>query len=540
MQPLTPSAGLQGHESPELLRRMDAMAKELESAGERAGLAEARAVRAEANLALANQLVEKLRAEIRLIYLEKYGPHSERLSDEQLRLFDQEPSASLDEVEAEAARGPVPPVPPAKAKQNRKPHPGRQTLPASLERRIHVVACAPEQCACGVCGAQTAVIGYEESEKLDVVPAQYTVVVTRREKRACGGCKQGGVKTAPVAPRIVEKGIAGDSLVVQTVVAKYADHTPLYRQSAMLLRDAGVEVSRATMDGWVMRVGELLEPIVQAMRREILAQSYLQADETPVDVQRRPEKKGKNHQAYFWQFGNPRGSVVFSFSLRRAAEVARQFLAGYKGIVQSDAYNGYHWVHKNGIVHAGCWAHGRRYFVKALKLNPEHERARELVGVIDALFAVDREAREGEMSEETRHSLRQEKARLILDEIAAKLKAGQNTEPAGTQFSKGIGYCLENWHMLTRFLYHPQIELSNNLAENSMRPIALGRKNWLHVGSVEAGPRVAAIISVVETCRRLRIPLRRYLLDVLPGLADRPMTDVPRLTPAAWAAALSE
>lgn len=524
MRQITPDGGTREHEDPELLRRLEAM--------------EERAERAEANLALSNQLVEKLRAQIRLIYLEKYGPHSERLSDEQLRMFDQEPSATLDEVEAEAAREPVPPVPPAKAKQNRQPHPGRQTLPASLDRQIHVVACPPEQCACGVCGAPTTVIGYEESEKLDVVPAKYTVVVTRREKRACG-CKRNGVTTAPAAPQIIEKGIAGDSLVVETVIAKYADHTPLYRQSAMLLRDAGVEVSRVTMDGWVMRVGELLEPIAQAMRREIVAKSYLQADETPVDVQRRPEKKGKNQQAYLWQFGNPRGSVVFSFSLRRAAEVGRQFLAGYKGIIQTDAYKGYHWVHKEGLVHAGCWAHARRYFVKALKLNPRHERARELVDAIDGLFAIDREARQGEMPEEARHSLRQEKARPALDEIAALLKAGQNTEPAGTQFSKGIAYGLENWHMLTRFLYHPQIELSNNLAENSMRPIALGRKNWLHVGSVEAGPRVAAIYSVVETCRRLGIPLRRYLLDVLPGLADRPMADVPSLTPAAWVASLS-
>jgi transposase len=429
--------------------------------------------------------------------------------------------------------------PRSRQKSSRRPHPGRQTLPAALDRQIEVVSCPPAQCTCGACGAETVVIGYEESEKLDVVPAKYTVVVTRREKRACGGGKKNGVMTAPAAPQIIEKCLAGNSLVVETVVAKYADHLPLYRQSAILRRDANVDISRVTMDGWVMRVGELLEPVARAMKREILQGDYLQADETPVDVQRRSEKKGKNHQAYLWQFGNPGGSVVFSFSLRRAAEVGQRFLSGYRGIVQTDAYKGYDWVHKQGLVHAGCWAPARRFFHQALKLNPQHERARNLVVVINELFAVDRQAREEGLSEVDRNRLRQDKARPVLDRIESALKAGQNVEPPGTQFSKRITYGLSNWHQLTRFLSYPQVELSNNLAENSMRPVALGRKNWLHVGSVAAGPRVSAILSVVETCRRLDIPVRRYLMAVLPGLADRPMSAVGTLTPAAWAAAQS-
>lgn len=530
MDSVTPSTDDRSPAEQELLSQLAAAAQERDAAT-------ARAIRAEINLTISNQLIEKLRAEIRLLHLEKYGPHSESLSDDQLRMFDEEPSATLDEVAAEAARGPLPAVPIVTSQPARRPHPGRQTLPASLDRQIQVVPCPPAQCTCGACGAETVVIGYEESEKLDVVPAKYTVIVTRREKRACGGCKNSGVATAPAAPQIIEKCLAGNSLVVETVVAKYSDHLPLYRQSAILRRDAGVDLSRVTMDGWVMRVGELLGPVVQAMKREILERNYLQADETPVGVQRRPEKKGKNHQAYLWQFGNPGGSVVFSFSLRRAAEVGQQFLAGYQGIVQTDAYKGYDWVHKQGLVHAGCWAHARRFFHKALKLNPEHERARNLVVVINELFAVDREARAAGLVEADRDRLRQEKARPVVDRIKKELQAGQNVEPPGTQFSKGIAYGLNNWHQLTRFLYHPQIELSNNLAENSMRPVAMGRKNWLHVGSVEAGPRVAAILSVVETCRRLGIPVRRYLMDVLPGLADRPLSAVPALTPAAWAAA---
>ncbi len=492
-----------------------------------------RARLAEIELNLSKMRIVQLEERLRLLRIAKYGPRGENLSAAQLALFEQEISATLDEVAAEAARGAVPETP-AKPRKSRKQHPGRQTLPADLPRVVNVIACAPAQCTCGQCGAGTAVIGYEESERLDVEPAKFFVSVTRREKRACRNCKQGGVATAPVAAQIVEKGLASNRVVIHTVVSKYCDHLPLYRQCAMLARDAGVEISRVTMDGWVMRVGYLLGAIVMAMRKEVLGGGYIQADETTVMVQRPEERMGRNHQAYLWQFGNPGGTVVFAFHLGRGGEAAESFLAGYKGILQTDGYAGYNAAAKSVAVQAGCWSHLRRYFVDAVKVNPLDAAATDFVRRMDAVFAVDREAAEAKMTLLERHALRREKSAPMSAGIHEKLLAVKATVLPKSKLGKAVGYALGQWPRMIVFLDHAEIELSNNLAENSMRPIAVGRKNWVHIGSVDAGPRVAAILSVVETCKRLEIPVRQYLADVLPGLADRRASDLAALTPMAW------
>jgi len=234
---------------------------------------------------------------LRLRRIAKYGPGSEKLSDLQLQLLEEEPGVSRQEVAAESEREPLPAAGDDEKKRKRRPHRGRQTLPANLPRVEKVIACTPEQCVCGNCGKQTVVIGYEVSEVLNVKPAEYFVEVTKREKRACKQCEEQGVEAAPLPARIIDKSLVSDQIIIDTIVSKYADHSPLYRQSAILLRDAGVDISRATMCGWVMTVGERLEPVVGAMRKELLAGSYIQADETLVDVQVH-EKRGKNHQAY--------------------------------------------------------------------------------------------------------------------------------------------------------------------------------------------------------------------------------------------------
>lgn len=493
-----------------------------------------RARQAEISLQLSDLRIVSLLEQIRLLRIAKYGPRGESLTPAQLALFEQEPSATLDEVAAEAARGPLPEPTPVQAHQRRKKHPGRQTLPASLPRVVNTVACAPDQCTCGNCAKETVVIGYEESERLDVEPAKFFVTVTRREKRACANCKQSGVATAPVPVEIVEKGLVSSRVVIHTVVAKYCDHLPLYRQSAMLERDAGVKISRGTMDGWVMRVGDLLGPITRAMRQEVLQGSYIQADETTVDVQRPEEQTGQNHQAYLWQFGNPGGSVVFSFALGRGGAVARSFLGDYAGILQTDGYAGYNKQGEPKLVQAGCWAHARRYFVDAVKVNKLDAVAIDFVKRMDDLFAVDGKARDGNLSLEARDELRQAKAAGLVDGIHDKLLTVKGTLLPKSKLGQAVDYALGQWVRLKEFLTHPEIELSNNLAENSMRSIALGRKNWIHIGSVEAGPKVAAILSVVETCKRLEIPVREYLAAVLPGLADRKVAEAAALTPMAW------
>jgi transposase len=483
-------------------------------------------------LALAHLQIQDLKAQLRLALIKKYGPGSEKLSDAQLNLLGIEPGVSNVEVRAESVREPLP------ASTNRKPrlHPGRQELSADLPRVERVIACTPEQCTCKACGQPTAVIGYDLSEQLEVEPAKYFVVVTKREKRACQHCEEGGVAAAPVPARIIEKGLVSDGMVVNTVVAKYCDHLPLYRQSVILEREAGVEISRATMDGWVMRVGELLIPIAEAMRRDLLGGSYIQADETTVDVQMH-DGRGQNHQAYLWQYGRPGGGAVFEFRLGRGRDGPKEFLGQFEGILQTDGYVAYDGVGGPKIVHAACWAHARRKFFEAAKLNPNDIAATRIVARIDDLFGIDAQARELNLDHAARHALRLERAKPLVEVIRGEVEATRDASLPSSALGKAANYTLSLWRKLTRFLEYPELELSNNLAENSMRPVALGRKNWIHVGSQQAGPKVAAILSIVESCRRLKIPIREYLAGVLPGLADRSVQRLAELTPAAWAAA---
>ena len=471
-------------------------------------------------LALAHLQIQDLKEQLRLERIKKYGPGSEKLTEAQLNLLDLEPGVSHVEVQAESERKPLPV--PAQSRKRRK-HPGRQELPADLPRVERVIACTPEQCTCAACGQPTTVIGYDVSEQLDVEPAKHFVTVTKREKRVCKHCKEGGVATAPVPARIVEKGLVSDRVVIDTVVSKYSDHLPLYRQSAILEREVGVEISRATMDGWVMQVGELL------------GGSYIQADETTVDVQMH-DGRGQNHQAYLWQYGRPGGGVVFDFRLGRGRDGPKEFLGQFEGILQTDGYGAYDHVGGPGIVHAGCWSHSRRKFFEAAKLNPSDVAATRIVARIDELFWIDALARVQNLDLAARHALRLERSKPLVEAIRGEVEAARDASLPSSALGKAANYTLSLWRKLTHFLEYPELELSNNLAENSMRPIALGRKNWIHVGSQQAGPKVAAILSIVETCRRLKIPIREYLAAVLPGLADISIQRLAELTPTAWAA----
>jgi transposase len=492
-----------------------------------------RIIHLEKELAWANLKIQVLEERLRLQRIKKYGPGSEKLSDAQLNLLELEPGVSNVEVQAESQREPLPA--PAKREKSRK-HPGRQELPAVLPRVERVIACTPEQCACKACGQPTAVIGYDVSEQLDLEPPKYLVVVTKREKRACKHCEGSGVAAAPAPARIIEKGLVSDRVVIDTVIAKYSDHLPLYRQSAILQREAGVEISRATMDGWVMRVGELLIPIAGVMRRELVGGSYIQADETTVDVQMH-DGRGQNHQAYLWQYGRPGGGAVFEFRLGRGRDGPMEFLGQFEGILQTDGYVAYDQVGGPKMVHAVCWAHSRRKFFEAAKLNPSDADATRIVRLIDELFGIDAQARQQNLDHAARHALRLDRAKPLVEAIHGEVKAARDASLPASALGKAANYSLSLWGKLTRFLDHPELELSNNLAENSMRPVALGRKNWIHIGSQQAGPKVAAILSIVESCRRLKIPIREYLASVLPGLADTPVQRLAGLTPAAWAAA---
>ncbi|HYP12466.1 MAG TPA: IS66 family transposase [Bryobacteraceae bacterium] len=482
----------------------------------------------ERELQWAQLKIQLLEERLRKQRILMFGPKSETLSNLQLELLaEQEPSVTDDEIEAEAAREPVTKAP----ARERKTHPGRERLPANLPRVEKVITC--QERSCKACGKDTVVIGYDQSEQLEVEPARYFVRVTKREKRACRECEQGTVTMAPLEARIVEKGLASDAVVIQTVVSKYCDHMPLYRQAVMLEREAGLEIGRATLDGWVMRVGELLQPVVAAMRRDLLSAHYLQADETTVPVQMH-DKRGSNHQAYLWQYGKPGGETVFDFCLGRGRDGPRNFLDTWEGILQTDGYQVYDDVGGPKLVHVGCWAHARRKFVDAVKVNQQDGEAIAMVTRMDALFLIDRNAREQGMSVAERHVLRREHARSWVDEIRQECLAIQRRALPQSALGKAAAYTLNMWNKLDRCFDYEEVELSNNLVENSMRPVAVGRKNWLHVGSVQAGPKVAAILSIVESCRRLGIAVKEYLASVLPGLNARTTRDVAALTPARW------
>lgn len=476
--------------------------------------------------------IRALEERLRLMRIEKYGVSREKLSAGQMELFGREPVESGGTVQPEGE-----PLAIGRSTKRIRRHPGRQELPQNLPRVERVITCTPDDRICKRCRKETAVIGYEESSQLDVEPAKYFVLVTKREKRACRYCEELGVVAAPLPPRIIEKALASDRVVIDTVISKYCNHTPLHRQSAILERDVGLKVSRATLDGWVLRVGELLMPVAAAMRRELISGTYIQADETPVDVQMH-EGRGKNHQAYLWQYSHPSGTVVFDFRLGRGRDGPKQFLGQFEGILQTDGYAAYDQIGGAGMVHAACWAHARRLFFESLQLNPGDPVVTPIVARMDELFAVDADARRKGMSVAERSRWRQEWARPILDKIRKGIETAQLVALPASVLNKACQYTLALWRKLTQFLEYPELELSNNLAENSMRPVALGRKNWLHIGSPQAGPKVAAILSVVESCRRLRVSVREYLASILPGLSDLSIQRVPALSPCTWSASL--
>ena len=502
-------------------------------------------------IALSELKIQKLEEELRLERIKKYGLRSEKLSHLQLQLLDLEPAVSGDEVQGESERGPLPESTEGnkttdKQRRSRQNHPGRNELPAHLERVDKIIPCAPEQCKCGKCGGNTKVIGYDVSEVLDRKPVEFFVTRIMREKRACARCIEQGVATAPTPVRIAPKSIFSDETIISFLISKYCDSVPLYRQRAILLRDLGIDVALSTINDAVLRVGELLIPIVDVMKCDLLAGNYIQADETYVGVQT-DEKKGSNHTGYFWQYSAPGKGVVFDFEMTRSKEVPKAFFKDYGGILHTDGYAAYEKdIGTKDLIHACCLAHSRRKFIEAIKVqtkakatDPKLER---VVVLMDGLFAIDREAREQKLSLDDRHVLRQERAPAVLVELHALLLAMQASGAILPKSIAGnaISYTLNRWEKLTRFMEHPVIELSTNWAENSMRPIAIGRRNWLHLGSKEAGPKIAAICSIVESCRKLGGPSRKYLADVLPGLADRSIQSLAKLTPTAYAAMMAK
>jgi transposase len=489
------------------------------------------------DLSRAQREIALLREMLRLMRIKKYGPSAEALHDGQLDLLERELWVEAGEVKAEAAL----PSAEKEALTERKPvqRPVRAELPKHLPRREKLLVCAPEQCVCRQCGREKQVIGFDESERLGVEPAVYYVEVTKREKRACADCEEMGVCAAPLPERIVEKGVLTDEVAVEVILGKMSDHLPLYRQVERMERACGYSPALSTLSDLMMHAGSLLRLVVEAQARDLLSGGYIQADETrlPVQTQRTP---GRNHQAFLWQYSRPGGAVVFDFRMGRERAGPQNFLRDFAGTLQTDGYAAYDKIGGKGMVHVCCLAHIRRKFHEALQLHPGDEHARAVVGKIGELYAVDKEARERGLEPEARRQLREEKSVPLLGALRALILAAQAKAPPKSQLGKACQYALKLWRRLGAIFENGDIELDNNIAENAMRPVALGRKNWLHVGSEKAGPKLAALASVVETCKRNGIDARAYLLEVLPRLANWPAHRAQELTPLAWQAAKTQ
>ncbi len=483
------------------------------------------------------QRVVQLKDEqIRLLNIRLFGPKGEKLSTAQTALLFEEASVSAPEVEKEAElpqaqkQNPRP-----KAKQPRPNHPGRERLPEHLERREEIIPCHPEDCTCVKCGAELPVIGYETREELACEPAQFWVRVIKREKRGSHCLPEQGVATAPAPAQIVPKSKLSDEFIIEALARKFQQHVPVYRQCAVLAEDFDIELSRKTVTEAILAAGDLLRPVVGAQRLELLAGGYIQADETTLPCQT-GEKTGRNHQAYIWEFSRPGSLVVFEFRMGRGREGPREFLKGFKGKLQSDGYDAYAKLGE-GIVYVGCMAHARRGFVEAAKVSPLDPLPLEMIERFAKLYAVEKEAREAGLGPEARLALRQAKSVPVMVELKRRVVEIRQQILPGGKLAQACDYALGQWSRLEEFLKDGVLEIDNNWCEGAMRPWALGRKNWLHVGSPEAGPKVAAMGSIVETCRRLDINLRAYLRDELPKLGQWPITRVGELTPTAWKAA---
>jgi transposase len=493
----------------------------------------------EAEVRRLNRIIQLQKEQIRLVNIKRFGPRGEKLSALQGVLLLEEPSVTAEEVEREADLPQAQkdqPVP--RAKQPRPNHPGRERLPEHLERREEVIGCCPEDCTCPKCGAPRPVIGYETREELMCEPATFWVRVIKREKRGSHCEEEQGVATAPAPTQIVPKGKLSNQFIIEVLVRKYQLHLPVYRQCSALAEDFGIDLSRKTLSESILAAGGLLQAVVRAQRLELLASGYLQADETTVPCQT-GEKTGRNHRAYIWEFSEPGGRVVFDFEMGRGREGPREFLKGFRGKLQSDGYPTYDKLGE-GIIYVGCMAHARRGFVDTAKLTPLDPAPREILGRFAELYAVEKEAREGSLGTDARLALRQARSVPLMAALKTRLVEVRQQISPGGKLAQACDYATGQWSRLEEYLKDGRIEIDNNWCEGAMRPWALGRKNWLHIGSPEAGPKIAAIASIVETCRRLDINLRAYLSDVLPRLGDWPANRVGELTPTAWKATPSQ
>jgi transposase len=474
--------------------------------------------------------VERMHHIIRQFQRAQYGRHSERLDDDQLQL-------ALEEQEIAAARAAS-----VEARKTRRPRaePGeRKSLPAHLPR-VEVVI-EPETTSCPCCGNGMHVIGEEKSERLDVIPAQHRVLVTRRPKYGCRVCASAVVQ-APAPERLIRAGLPTEALVAHVLVSKYAWHLPLYRQAQILLSQ-GIEIDRSVLAFWVGYAAAELMPLWRHMREMLLGSPRLFVDETRAPVL--DPGRGRTKTGYFWSIARDDSAwcgdtgppaVVYTYAPGRGAEHAITLLAGYRGIMQCDGYAPYKQLQRgragNAVTLAFCWAHLRRRFYEIAK-GGSAPIAEEALRRIAALYGIEAQIR-GNPAEE-RQEVRQAKSKALVAELKSWLQAQLARASAKSAIALAIRYGLNHWEGLERFLEDGRIEIDSNVVERSMRPIALNRKNALFAGHDTGAENWACLATLIETCKLNGVDPHAYLTDVLTKLVDLwPASRLDDLMPWAW------
>jgi transposase len=452
----------------------------------------------------------------------RFGKASEALAGEQRMLFDETVDMDLAAIEEELHLQ-------APAKQARK-RAGRQPLPAELPRIEH--RHEPESCQCGQCGADLVQIGEDVSEQLDVEPARFFVHRHIRPQYACRPCET--VTAAPIPPAVIDGGMAAVGLLAWIAACKYLDHLPLYRIEQIAARQ-GVPLARSTLAEWIGRIGVALQPLADRLAELLRERSCLHADETP--VRQLDPGSGKTKHAYLWAYrsnvldeGPP--VVVFDYQTSRAGVHARTFLQGWRGHLMVDDYVGYKALFTEGPIELACLAHIRRKFfdVHAASGSPVAEEAlRRIV----QLYAIEQQA--AGMTPLERLALREQEAMPALANLHAWLLATQSTVAAGSTTAKAVDHALKRWPALQRYASSGSLPIDNNPVENAIRPIAIGKKNWLFTGSERAGRRAAAIQSLFATAKLNGLDPSRWLADTLEKLPTCPNSQIDSLLPFAIA-----
>jgi transposase len=468
-----------------------------------------------------NHEIDSLKLLVAKLKRMQFGRKSEKLSQQieqlELRLEDLETNRSRNQ-----AGLPGKPTMPVK--------PARRPLPAELPRETELLE--PKQECCPDCGGRLDHLGEDVSEMLEYVPARFKVIRTVRPKFNCTSCDR--IVQEPAPHRPIDRGLAGPGLLAHVIVAKYADHLPLYRQSGIYER-AGIELDRSTLAGWVGGVSALLEPLVDALRQYVLAAAKLHGDDVPIPVL--APGNGKTRTGRLWTYvrdDRPAGSndapaVWFAYSPDRKSEHPARHLNTYRGTLQADGFAGFNRLYETGnIIEAACWAHVRRKFHDLYEAHAS-PIAKETLARISALYGIEKEIR-GRPPEE-RKRVRTAQARPLLDELHSYWKESLPALSRKSEVTAAIHYAVGRWTQLLRYCDDGRLEIDNNAAERALRAVALGRKNYLFLGSDTGGDSAAAMYSLIGSAKLNGIDPEAYLSLVLARVADHPVNRIEELLP---------